>query len=97
MFWLRFGGFYREVRKNNGSGEKRNYYCWQVVSKEAESFLRVIGPYLVSKKMQALVGLELRERINKNEHPKRGHPMSEEEFSYREQLRKLIKALKGRI
>ena len=95
LYHKRFGGWYGEVLKPNGSGETKRYYRWQVVSKDAESFLNIIEPYLIAKKQQALLGLKMRKRMSWKGGS--GHSLPEGEFNLREQVRKEMSLLKKRV
>lgn len=77
MEWVkeRFGGniYKRKMPKNKNWKQS---YNWIVSSKKAEEVLRLIEPYLVIKKAQAQLGIELRDGWVKDN---RGTPPEETE------------------
>jgi len=79
-----FGGSVRQ--------DKRGYWHWQASSQKAVSFLRAIEPFLLVKRNQALLAIELQSGI----FPNGGISVSEEEIDRREKLALSIRALNGR-
>ena len=59
--------------------------------------MKVIEPYLIAKKTQALVALELRKRIWRCGKGGTGHPLPREEFEVRERLNRILRLLKKRV
>lgn len=76
----------------------KKMFQWHIFCKNAEKFLRIVLPYLITKKEEALIALELRkvivERKNKTKNG-RGHKISEEEKVHRNILIDKLHELKG--
>jgi hypothetical protein len=61
LLWIEdhFGG--KVVPKTKCETNRRQAWTWSVVSREAEAVLRLITPYLISKKDQAELALKFRD------------------------------------
>ena len=72
--------------------DKGAHYKWQVSARKAEKFLRDILPWLVSKREQALIAIELADRPS---YQRVAGGVPEEEKKYRASLGLRIKELKS--
>ena len=92
-----FGG----LLHRNDSAHKRKSSCricymWRLSSKDAASFLAQIEPWLVVKKPQAQLAIELQRHITKHASDFKYRPhLREELYAYRENVRAKMKALKS--
>lgn len=56
-----YGGSIHENRSTSSDSTRKPHYCWGIVSRQAEAYLRCVLPYLVAKREQADIALEYRE------------------------------------
>jgi hypothetical protein len=90
MLHLQFGGSFYVNDHSKRNPNARPQYCWQACSQNACTFLRLIHPFLVVKKDEAKLALDLQESIDThkfklgNRYHK--HADHEEIFAYRELL-----------
>lgn len=89
--WYLFGGSVNVVSRKHQSGIK-HYYRWQITGPKCKYFLIGIEPYLILKKKQALLGIELGSLIREK---KAGYirNLPLEIIERREQIAKKIKSL----
>lgn len=85
-----FGG---KIYLQPGRGSRRKCWYWIVTSKAAEEFLRLILPYLIIKKEEAILALEF--RITKNKYWYL-HELSEKEEIEKDEYKNDLSALKQR-
>lgn len=82
------------------SPKHRPLYTWNVSSQKMASFLRKVLPYLIVKRDEAILALELQACIDKHKHKLGGHyfqhPDREAIFARRAEIAAEIKALKSR-
>jgi len=84
------GTIYTHIRQ---SEKRKPIYIWSLSNRKAYQFLKDIKPYLIIKKAQAQIGIELQERVAKSHI---GIWLTPEEREKREQLRLKLKALTKR-
>lgn len=90
MLHTRFGGSINVHGHNDP--KRRAAWKWMAKSQLAATFLRCIQPFLVIKRDECDIALELQERFTKYQHRSSGsyrggnQPMSSEEFDAREAL-----------
>jgi hypothetical protein len=88
LFQQRFGGDVYVLERN--LDRWRPLWRWRVSSRAAAEFLRAILPWLIVKRQQALVGLELADRIAVLP---TNQPHSADEVAAREAIRLRLVAL----
>jgi hypothetical protein len=90
--WLQanFGG---RVGAHHGNERQRDAWKWQLLSRHAEAFLQAVRPYLIIKRPQADLALELRETMGL---PGGAPSITPQLFAERERIRQAIKALNRR-
>lgn len=92
--WLSatFGGRVAANHKENAARNYKDAWKWQLLSQQAENFLRAVHPYLKIKVRQADVAFRLRKTTGAG----RATPVTDELFSHRESLKAEMKALNRR-
>lgn len=93
LFQFTFGGSLRK-RKQNTDKRWHDYYRWQISSRQALSFLKVITPYLRLKKPQAELAIKFQERLSANHLHHGRRPLTNKELVLREADAILMKSLK---
>ncbi|MBC8388254.1 MAG: hypothetical protein H8E13_09450 [Actinobacteria bacterium] len=89
--WL-YGNFGGSLDKAKGSGfsTQTKYHRWVLRSNDALKLLKRIKPYLILKKDQALIGIELQKHLKGS----MGKRLTEEKIQKREKLYQQLKAIK---
>ena len=92
-----FGGLlHRNDSANKRNTRNRICYMWRLSSRNAQSFLISIEPWLVVKKPQAQLAIELQNHITKHASDFKYRPhMREELYAYRENVLAEMKRLKA--
>jgi len=89
--WLHgnFGGSL-DYAKGSGFSTQKKYHRWVLRSNQAFKLLKGIKPYLILKKEQALIGIELQKQLNL----RKTREIPEEDLRKREKLYQKLKAIK---
>lgn len=94
-----FGGSIHINRHDLRNKNARPQHCWIVASQKASAFFKVIKPFLIVKRDEVELALELQGNIDKYRHKFKNHrntPDQLEVRAYREKLASEILALKKR-
>ncbi len=92
--WLQehFGGTVNPNHRENAARNYKDAWKWQLRARHAGAFLEAILPYLIVKRPQALVGLELRKLAGQG----RATPVTPELWAKREALKQEMHRLNRR-
>ena len=95
MLFETYGG---SLKSYPGKGINRTKWCWWLGQRASAKFLEDLLPYLVVKKEEAVLALELCARIKLTGKASKGHwgtlPIPEDEYIYRATLVNQIRSLK---
>lgn len=91
-----FGGSVHCNHHSRKSPRHRDQFVWIVASQKAASFLRTVLPYLIVKRDEAMLALELQDSINRWNHRLRLAPERSEVLALRDDLFRRVSALKHR-
>lgn len=84
-----FGG-YKSKRNANTKKNQKLVWAWECCANKAETFLRIVYPYLRIKKFRAEIAIQLRDNINKSK-SKKYVPISLEDLNIRETISAKLK------
>lgn len=88
-----YGGTFMHIKRTNP--KHRDLYAWILTSKKAYIFLKDVYPFLMVKKEQASLALELQENIfTCKKHRQYYQPLPNEIIEYRERIKQKLHELK---
>ena len=81
---------------NRGSKQNRTGYKWNISANQAVTILEQVLPYLIIKRTQAELGIELQNRNNYICGRGRGYEVSQEELARRDDIKQKVSELNQR-